>query len=72
METLTPKEVAKILKLHPFSITRLARQGKLPAFKAGGVWRIRKDAFEQWIEKHTHRQRPGRSRVRHPVRLHEQ
>ena len=52
METLTPHEVAKILKLHPFSITRLARQGKLPAFKAGGVWRIRKDQFERWIEKH--------------------
>ena len=36
METLTPTEVAKILKLHPFSVTRLARQKKLPAFKVGG------------------------------------
>ncbi len=48
-ETLTPNEVAKVLKLHPFTVTRLAREGKLPAFKVGGVWRIRKDEFERWI-----------------------
>jgi len=51
METLTPNEVAKILKLHPFSVTRLARQKKLPAFKVGGVWRFQKDQFERWIER---------------------
>ena len=49
IETLTPGEVAKILKLHPFTVTRLAREGKLPAFKVGGVWRLRRDEFEQWI-----------------------
>ena len=51
METLTPTEVAKILKLHPFSVTRLARQKKLPAFKVGGVWRFQKDQFERWIDR---------------------
>lgn len=51
IETLTPNEVAKILKLHPFTVTRLAREGKLPAFKVGGVWRIRKDEFERWIQR---------------------
>lgn len=51
METLTPTEVAKILKLHPFSVTRLARQKKLPAFKVGGSWRFQKDQFEQWISR---------------------
>lgn len=53
METLTPTEVAKILKLHPFSVTRLARQKKLPAFKVGGSWRFQKDQFEQWINRLT-------------------
>ena len=48
-ETLTPSEVAKSLKLHPFTVARLAREGKLPAFKVGGVWRIKKDEFERWI-----------------------
>ena len=53
METLTPSEVAKILKLHPFPVTRLAREGKIPAFKVGGVWRVRKDQFEQWMNRQT-------------------
>ncbi len=49
IETLTPNELSKILKLHPFTVTRLAREGKIPAFKVGGVWRFRKDEFESWI-----------------------
>ena len=53
METLTPHEISKILKLHPFTVTRLAREGKIPAFKVGGVWRIRRDQFERWIENGT-------------------
>jgi len=32
------------------TLTHLAREGKLPAFKVGGVWRVRKDQFELWIE----------------------
>ncbi len=53
IETLTPHEISKILKLHPFTVTRLAREGKIPAFKVGGVWRIRRDQFERWIETRT-------------------
>ena len=51
VETLTPNEVAKSLKLHPFTVTRLAREGKIPAFKVGGVWRIEKAEFESWVKK---------------------
>ena len=53
MEVFTPNELSKILKLHPFTVTRLAREGKLPAFKVGGVWRVRKDQFEKWIASRT-------------------
>ena len=49
IETFTPNDLAKILNLHPFTVTRLAREGKIPAFKVGGVWRFRKDEFENWI-----------------------
>ena len=49
IKTLTPNEIAKILRIHPFTVTRLAREGKIPAFKIGGIWRFRKDQFEQWI-----------------------
>ena len=51
MEFLTPNELSHILKLHPFTVTRLAREGKLPAFKVGGVWRIDRAKFERWIAK---------------------
>ncbi len=58
-ETLTPNEVAKSLQLHPFTVTRLAREGKIPAFKVGGSWRFRKDEFEKWIASQT--RKPTRS-----------
>ncbi len=53
IETLTPNEIAKILRIHPFTVTRLAREGKLPAFKVGGVWRFRRDQFENWVAERT-------------------
>ena len=37
LETITPNEIAEILRIHPFTVTRLAREGKLPAFKVGGI-----------------------------------
>jgi len=51
LETLTPNEIAKILRIHPFTVTRLAREGKLPGFKVGGIWRFRKDQFERWVDR---------------------
>ena len=51
IETFIPNDLAKILNLHPFTVTRLAREGKIPAFKVGGVWRFRKDQFEEWLER---------------------
>ena len=53
MELLTPNELSRILKLHPFTVTRLAREGKLPGFKVGGSWRFRKDGFERWVTERT-------------------
>lgn len=48
METFTVEELAQYLKLHTFTIRRLAREGKIPSFKAGGQWRFRKDEIEKW------------------------
>ena len=55
IETFTPNDLAKILNLHPFTVTRLAREGKIPTFNVGGVWRFRKDQFERWIQQRTKR-----------------
>ena len=48
METFTVEELSKYLKLHTFTVRRLAREGKIPSFKAGGQWRFRKDEIENW------------------------
>ncbi len=57
IETLTPSEISRMLKIHPFTVTRLAREGKIPAFKVGGIWRFRKDQFQQWIERQSNGKR---------------
>lgn len=48
METLTVKEVANYLKIHPITAARLAREGKIPGFKVGGQWRFDKSEIEGW------------------------
>lgn len=40
IETYTVEEIAQALKLHPYTIRRLSREGKTPAFKFGGQWRF--------------------------------
>lgn len=44
------KEVAEFLHLHLFTVHKLARQGKLPAFKIGNDWRFRRSSIENWIK----------------------
>ena len=49
-DILTAEEVAKYLRIHPYTAKRLARAGKLPGFKIGGQWRFRKDQISPWPE----------------------
>ena len=48
MKTYTVEEIAKALKLHPYTIRRLCREGKVPAFKFGGQWRFKKEQIDKW------------------------
>ncbi|WP_298461187.1 helix-turn-helix domain-containing protein [uncultured Cellulomonas sp.] len=43
---LTPEEVAQVLRLNQQHLVRLMRQGKFPAFKVAGAWRVRRSALE--------------------------
>jgi excisionase family DNA binding protein len=49
-EVLTAKQVSQILHLHPSTIYKLTRQGKIPGFRIGSDWRFRADVIERWIE----------------------
>ena len=49
-EILTAKEVAEYLSIHPLTVHKYAREGKIPAFKIGTDWRFHKKYIERWIK----------------------
>jgi len=48
VEFYTVDEVAKVLRLHPYTVRRLCREKRVPAFKFGGQWRFSKVEIEKW------------------------
>jgi excisionase family DNA binding protein len=51
-------EAGSRLRIHPDSVRRLIRQGRIPAFKFANKWLIRKDELEQFAL--VYDSRPGR------------
>jgi len=49
-DVMTLPEVAEYLRLTEKTTYRLAADGTLPGFKAGGSWRFRQTDIEAWIE----------------------
>ena len=50
-------DVAKRLNVHPESVRRLIRQGKLPAIKFGNKWLVETSTLEQFASRYD--PRPG-------------
>jgi excisionase family DNA binding protein len=48
VKAFTAEEIAEYLRLHPYTVRRLARTKKIPAFRVGGQWRFRKDEIDKW------------------------
>lgn len=46
--TYLVEEVSEYLRVHPYTIRRLAREGKIPSFKIGGQWRFDTKEIENW------------------------
>jgi len=42
-------QVAKYLQMNKMTVYKLARQGKIPAFKVASEWRFRKDLIDAWL-----------------------
>jgi excisionase family DNA binding protein len=42
------REVARFLSIHPGTVKRLAREGRLPAFRLGNRWRFRPSELDAW------------------------
>lgn len=47
-QTYTADEIAKYLRVHPYTVKRLARAGKILGFKVGDQWRFDVQAIEEW------------------------
>jgi excisionase family DNA binding protein len=50
-QVLTAEEVAKLLKLSTKTVFRLAKQGKIPAFRVGADLRFKREAIEELMRK---------------------
>jgi excisionase family DNA binding protein len=49
-KVLKLEEVAEFLKVHPSTVYRLLRRGRIPAFKLGSDWRFNQESVERWIK----------------------
>ena len=58
-QVMTVKDVAEYLDVHPMTIYKYVRDGRIPAFKIGDSWRIRKDAMQKWISENEGKNRRG-------------
>ncbi len=43
------KETATYLKMNKMTIYKLAREGKMPAFRVASEWRFRRDLIDRWL-----------------------
>jgi excisionase family DNA binding protein len=52
-EVLTVKEVSELLKIHESTIYKMAKEGRIPAFRLASEWRFLKDQLVHWIAEQT-------------------
>ena len=58
---LNTDEAAALLQIHPKTLQKMAREGTVPAFRIGDLWRFRASALDAWL-------RSGVSSNRHSCR----
>jgi excisionase family DNA binding protein len=53
-QLLDVKAVAQALRVHPQTVSRLVRSGRLPALRYARHWRFRRADVERWIAGQVH------------------
>ena len=48
---LDSSEAAALLKIHPKTLQKLARNGEIAAIQIGKLWRFRVSALNAWLQK---------------------
>lgn len=47
---LNSEEAAELLKIHPKTLQRMARMGRVPAKRIGDLWRFRASELDRWLK----------------------
>jgi len=47
---LDSEQAASLLKIHPKTLQKLARKGRVPGFRIGKLWGFRASALNRWLE----------------------
>jgi excisionase family DNA binding protein len=50
---LDSEQAAAIIQIHPKTLQKFARSGQIQGVHIGKLWRFRRSAIEQWIERQT-------------------
>jgi len=48
---LDSEEAAALLKIHPKTLQKMARNGEVVAIQIGKLWRFRASALDEWVKK---------------------
>lgn len=48
---LTPKDVSSLLQVSVYTVRRWIKDGELPAYKVGRLWRIDEADLNQWLDR---------------------
>ena len=46
---LTTEEASALLEIHPEELQEMEREGIVPAFRVGDLWRFRPSALDEWL-----------------------
>jgi len=48
-QVLTVREVSDLLQIHQSTVYKMIREGRIPGFQIGGIWRLRRDWLVRWM-----------------------
>lgn len=60
-EVMNVEQAARYLGVSPDTLYKYLSEGRLPAFKLGNRWRLKKSTLDRWMEKQS---RPRNSKPR--------
>jgi excisionase family DNA binding protein len=56
---MTTEEAARYLQMDVLTVRYLAREGAIPAFKAGRLWRLKRELLDRWLEERSRQDAGG-------------